>query len=271
MTSYHSRAVGCELCGQLFFPSSLPFHMKQCQIKQAFVEVPCPHCDKGVRNQDLVRHIERECRSSRVQAPPSLPSCCAVCGRRFAGDRLLKHQVICRRNNAVVKSVPKTILAPADSSVMIPWRERRDEMKEQIRQQKLVAKKGEFSALSSSSLDISAFTTKEHTNVASLSSSLISQDIESPMKRPERTKPNAWIDSLESLPHHYADSLDEPVEVNNIENEPVAWTVEWPGNALKGQSSKPSLGQSFAPASKKYPPSVLNLINAPPPTSPRFN
>jgi hypothetical protein len=144
--SYHRRAVACELCGQQFFPSSLPFHMKACVVKQQFVEVPCPNCDEPFRQCELQNHIQRDCkrRTKRKPTTNSLPSSsptfggltmCAVCGRKFAADRLVKHQAICRRNSGELRG-PLRDMQTAVEYLATPinsnWRAQRDEMKRRI-------------------------------------------------------------------------------------------------------------------------------------------
>jgi len=64
---------------------------------------------------------------------------CAVCGRQFASDRLVKHQAICRRNadneNQRRKEsppIPVTEIQAINSN----WRDKRDEMKRQIKSSK---------------------------------------------------------------------------------------------------------------------------------------
>ena len=127
----------------------MPFHVKQCAIKQQFVQVPCPLCDEPVRNCDLNHHITKECKSSSLQvrkqmaAQPAvgvivggiLP--CSVCGRRFASDRLLKHQAICRRSSmkgsASIGQVQVDRSVDQRKPLNGSWREKRDLMKQGIR------------------------------------------------------------------------------------------------------------------------------------------
>lgn len=150
--SFHRRAIPCELCGQNFFPSSLPFHKKQCEVKQRFVEVPCPDCDEAVRNCDLNQHMAKECRFASRRGHGSVPVNatlggvlpCSVCGRKFSSDRLLKHQVICRKNN-VKQSFDFDFSPPAAATIEKPmedqpqaplnsnWRTKRDEMKQRMK------------------------------------------------------------------------------------------------------------------------------------------
>jgi hypothetical protein len=146
--AFHRRAVACDLCGQQFFPSSLPFHMKSCVVKQQYVEVPCPNCDEPFRQYELQSHMLKGCKkkNSRLlrDSPPLVGgmSMCAVCGRKFAPDRLLKHQTICRRNSTsesskvVVRDLnaaAEELAAPINSN----WREKRDELKRRIGQSRL--------------------------------------------------------------------------------------------------------------------------------------
>lgn len=148
----HRRAVACELCGGQFFPSSLPFHQKQCVVKQQFVELPCPFCDTSVRSWQMGQHISRECkkknRSSPITTPPIVESNgqrvgggvpCSVCGRRFTADRLGKHQVICRAQNDSKRSTPEIVPArPSPRLTAVPStqkRPQRSEMREFIKQQ----------------------------------------------------------------------------------------------------------------------------------------
>jgi hypothetical protein len=43
----------------MFFPASLRFHIKACKMKQANLEVPCPHCDVEVKRASLPQHLRR--------------------------------------------------------------------------------------------------------------------------------------------------------------------------------------------------------------------
>lgn len=150
--SFHRRAIPCDLCGQHFFPSSLPFHIKQCEVKQRFVEVPCPDCDEAVRNCDLNQHMAKECRiaSRRGRGSPPVNATlrgvlpCSVCGRKFSSDRLLKHQVICRKNNVkqpfdldFSPPAAATIEKPVEDQPQAPlnsnWRKKRDAMKQRMK------------------------------------------------------------------------------------------------------------------------------------------
>ena len=146
--TFHRRAVSCDLCGQQFFPSSLPFHMKSCVIKQQYVEVPCPHCDEPFRQCDLQHHIheckqrKKNLKSGIVTGKPGAGGLtdCAVCGRRFAPDRLVKHQAICRRNSGgETQKNPKNIEAAVEAlaaPINSNWRAKRDEMKRRIGESK---------------------------------------------------------------------------------------------------------------------------------------
>ena len=129
------NAVPCPSCGQKFFPSSMKFHLKQCERKQAAMIVECPACGTSMPQAEIPAHMEK-CPVARQQqrrlqerdatargrrtgpargpdgagaaprkaaAPPPVLSApgadgrvpCAVCGRRFAPDRIAKHQFIC--------------------------------------------------------------------------------------------------------------------------------------------------------------------------------
>ena len=238
-SAYHKRAIPCEICGQNFFPSSLPFHQKQCAVKQQFIEVPCPHCDLPVQNYLLNQHMARECKKPSTRAVPQqvigdgrFP--CSVCGRKFAGgDRLVKHQKICRKNslsrsNSTLtissnRTTPSPPLAVKNSgwSWSSDWRQRRDDMKEQMKSAKnnqetaiefvLVTKKGQ------------QHVENETENTANIS--VDSLDGCFPCEQ----------DSLEieeeSPGHVPADSLDEDAEVHreveSQKREPTAWTIEW--------------------------------------------
>lgn len=121
--------------------------MKSCVIKQQFVEMPCPNCDLPIRNCDMSDHVNYRCHK-RVRGgrnPNSATalsnwklgghSACAVCGRKFAADRLLKHQAICRRNSNEHRAPLKNIASVVDAlaePINSNWRTKRDEMKRRI-------------------------------------------------------------------------------------------------------------------------------------------
>eukprot|EP00937_MAST-01D_sp_MAST-1D-sp2_P002286 g2286.t1 len=120
------KAVACPICGQLFFPASLKFHVKACAAKHEAMEVPCQFCDAPFRRSEMPAHLKRcaKARAARRQrkrdilqqpapstakdAPPVPPGApvgggfggsvrCAICQRSFAADRIATHQRICRK------------------------------------------------------------------------------------------------------------------------------------------------------------------------------
>ena len=71
----HKRAKPCPICGQMFFPGSLPFHMKECEKKAARVQLPCQYCDQEHLKSEMEAHLKR-CpkrprRPTRRQASPT--------------------------------------------------------------------------------------------------------------------------------------------------------------------------------------------------------
>mmetsp|Transcript_69891 Transcript_69891/g.116073 ORF Transcript_69891/g.116073 Transcript_69891/m.116073 type:complete len:340 (-) Transcript_69891:119-1138(-) len=123
-------AVPCPSCGRTFFVSSLKIHEKQCVKKMAIMVVPCPACGIEVQQGALNDHMNFGCKVARLRVPvgshkkplsnsqihrgpksdgrtrckPPLPIAqadaegrvpCARCGRKFAPDRIAKHQFIC--------------------------------------------------------------------------------------------------------------------------------------------------------------------------------
>lgn len=127
MPGPEARAVSCPLCNEKFFPSSLPFHQKQCERRRATRVVNCPYCSIEVVQLDLPKHIEKcpkgvrkpgtghgsgpgghgaghgshEARGSAAagQFDPEVLSDgrmrCVYCGRCFNPERIEKHQSIC--------------------------------------------------------------------------------------------------------------------------------------------------------------------------------
>ena len=252
-SAYHKRAIPCEICGQNFFPSSLPFHQKQCAVKQQFIEVPCPHCDIAVPNYQLNHHIARECKKPSSKFNP-LPVSgdgrfpCSVCGRRFAGgDRLVKHQKICRKNSlsrsassltvSSSRTTPSPPLTDKNSgwTWSSDWRNRRDEMKLQMRNAK---------------------SSPEEPNVEFV---LVTKEGQSNMTNETAVHVNVSVDSLEGcypceedsleietddpIKRHSPDSLEEQPGEVFTKREPTAWTIDWdpPTRSLKPlTSSRPS-------------------------------
>ena len=234
-SSFHKRAIPCEICGQNFFPSSLPFHKKQCAVKQRFVEVPCPFCDLPIQNYLLNEHIARECKKpSRKQLVQPMISDgrfpCSVCGRRFAGgDRLVKHQKICRRNS-ISRSASSLTLSSSRTTPSPPltektwtwssdWRQRRDDMKQQIKSAR---------SQNEPSVEFVLVTkNEENRNVEEIANDSI-DSLEGCFLYEQ--------DSLEieaaPLDNMSPDSLEEYPQENLFLNppdkrEPTAWTVEW--------------------------------------------
>lgn len=113
------RAQPCELCGQMFFPASLKFHMKRCQEKQQFIMTECAYCQAEMPQGQLEHHVAK-CKAALAVAanaagtavngspdsgvPPPPPVAtrmpdgrmrCHFCGRGFATNRVHEHAVIC--------------------------------------------------------------------------------------------------------------------------------------------------------------------------------
>ena len=245
-SAYHKRAIPCDICGQNFFPSSLPFHQKQCAVKQQFVEVPCPFCDIPIQNCQLNYHIARECKkpstTRSVAHPTGIVSDgrfpCSVCGRRFAGgDRLVKHQKICRKNSmsrsasSLTVSSTRTTPSPPPEGTnkgwtwSSDWRQRRDEMKLNMRTMTktkdpqsiefvLVTKEGQK-------------TDHEHEDEVDLrDDSVDSLEGCFPFEQDSLEVDDEVLQPLNNLS---PDSLDEPIlEARPIEKrEATAWTIDW--------------------------------------------
>ena len=60
------NAVPCPSCGQKFFPSSMKFHLKQCERKQAAMIVECPACGTSMPQAEIPAHMEK-CPVARQQ------------------------------------------------------------------------------------------------------------------------------------------------------------------------------------------------------------
>ncbi|KAJ1490517.1 hypothetical protein T484DRAFT_1884231 [Baffinella frigidus] len=58
------RALACDLCGQMFFKASMPFHVKQCIVKSAAIQVPCPGCEIEYPRFELEAHMAK-CRKAK--------------------------------------------------------------------------------------------------------------------------------------------------------------------------------------------------------------
>lgn len=79
------RAKPCPLCGEMFFPASLPFHMKACEKKQATQFVRCPFCSKDYRRLELANHTMRcKMRPKSAAAPRGMTEDSARAAARAA-------------------------------------------------------------------------------------------------------------------------------------------------------------------------------------------
>ena len=271
--AFHKRAVQCELCGQQFFPSSLPFHMKSCVVKQQFVEVPCPHCDEAVRQCDLSHHISKECRVRKTGSKPSIAPArggghaCAICGRKFAADRLVKHQAICRRNSSEIKptimrNIPAAVeelAAPINSN----WRAKRDEMKRRIGASKQELRNGkdiefelvmkspkntveedreEFCAVLDDSLDGLAELNNKNGPIVydmSCNSSDLGVSISPSVEESATAWTVEWPRQTVDLPERpFGEPPSRPLD--SVPASASAWTVEWPGRRQTGRAAIPA-------------------------------
>ena len=103
--------IHCEVCGKQFFKRSYPIHLKQCKVKHAASTVQCPSCRLLISKDEYSKHVQA-CQDAAPQAHRTakvtkkaaeeakrhgpLPDgryACAECGRKFAEDRIAKHQV----------------------------------------------------------------------------------------------------------------------------------------------------------------------------------
>ena len=51
------KAVFCKICGQKYFPVSLPFHLKVCVKVYKLTHSDCPHCKRAIFNCDWNDHV----------------------------------------------------------------------------------------------------------------------------------------------------------------------------------------------------------------------
>ena len=253
MSGFHKRAITCELCGQQFFPSSLPFHLKSCVVKQQYVEVPCPHCDEPFRQCELQHHILKDCRKKgKLSKSTNMPNECAVCGRRFAADRLVKHQAICRRNSLaetvssssvsrreLVAAAVEELATPINSN----WREKRDELKRRIGESRkhissqkdaefqLVLKdhspQQEHQEYSSHVLDDSLEIEDNSRELSvSISPPLIAHSIAA------KVRELSCEGRIATVAIHASQLAEKPgSNISKEKREPLVWTVDWPPQA----------------------------------------
>lgn len=114
----------CPSCGVPYFPEAMKFHAAKCAVKRAQMVLPCPACGMELRAHEMNGHMLKcsaansrgrghaggvrsgggQGGAGRSESRPALellPSAldgrvpCAVCGRKFAPDRIAKHQYIC--------------------------------------------------------------------------------------------------------------------------------------------------------------------------------
>lgn len=111
------NAVFCRICGNKYFPVSLPFHLKVCTYLFKLTHTDCPLCKRAVFNTDLQSHIEickknpNKVNASSSSVVATLNSVskimgatdaqgrhpCMICGRMFTQDRIHTHEVVCAR------------------------------------------------------------------------------------------------------------------------------------------------------------------------------
>ncbi|TNV80169.1 hypothetical protein FGO68_gene13586 [Halteria grandinella] len=120
------KCVFCRICGQKYFPVSLPFHQRVCIKVFQLTHSDCPICKRAVFNCDWSDHVDL-CRkiggkptAAGMSVIATLQSVeaglarmgglgagdsqgrhpCQVCGRKFTLDRISTHENVCRRRLA---------------------------------------------------------------------------------------------------------------------------------------------------------------------------
>lgn len=111
------QAITCCICGGKYFKASLPHHQKVCAQRHNVPTTNCSYCGVLVPKPDEAVHLATRCpnappapeRSSGSIGGSPYPSeneqgldgrvACCVCGRRFARDRIAKHEGICQASS----------------------------------------------------------------------------------------------------------------------------------------------------------------------------
>uniref|UniRef100_A0A7S4DEQ7 C2HC/C3H-type domain-containing protein n=1 Tax=Lotharella globosa TaxID=91324 RepID=A0A7S4DEQ7_9EUKA len=101
----HRRAISCGICGKKYFPASLPFHLKACQIRHAALldslaeSMPKPRMNRSKRRVALKTQIRKRQPLPTLQPSdePLMLRKCSHCGRNFSMIRIQAHEEICRK------------------------------------------------------------------------------------------------------------------------------------------------------------------------------
>lgn len=122
------KAVFCRICGQKYFPVSLPFHQKVCIRMFQLTHRDCPCCKRAVFNSEWRDHVElcKKMPKKQLMGPgmsvvhtiQSIEKglldkfgdaqgrhACMVCGRKFTMDRIQTHENVCKRRLLVNKTI----------------------------------------------------------------------------------------------------------------------------------------------------------------------